>query len=97
MNFSYYHHINCNDEFTREFTEVVMVDADKNYTFRGAFPLTIYSVQASVVNSGDFTSDFTTSVTVETLPGLNLSFLMKKWFWKQNKKLFQLHQKKSRL
>lgn len=76
-NFSYYNSIECNDEFKKEINELVMVDAYKNYTFIGALPYATYYIQVQVVNSGDYTSDFSNLITFETLPGLSKSYLLK--------------------
>lgn len=72
-NFSYYNPIECDNDFKKEVTEILMVDVNREYTFHEALPYAEYFIQVQVLNSGDYTSDFSNFVTCKTLPGAELS------------------------
>lgn len=75
-NFSYYNPIECDNDFKREVTEILMVDVNREYTFHEALPYAEYFIQVQVLNSGDYTSDFSNFVTCKTLPGAELNLII---------------------
>lgn len=69
LNFSYFNPSACNNDFQKEFVELVTFAAGNEFTFREAFPFAYYSVQVQAEN-GEEVSSYSPLQSIRTLPGM---------------------------
>lgn len=72
INYSYHNPSDCKINFTTEYKLSVKAEADRNYTFYDAVPAADYSIQVSVVNSGEYMSNYSKTIFCQTLSGLKI-------------------------